>query len=83
MANDDAVKPLSHVRPGVTATVIGLLGGRGFQSRLVNMGLNVGVEVRVLHGGNGDGPALVATGQTRLALGRGMAHRVMVAVDPD
>jgi len=46
------------------------------------MGLFVGCEVEVLGGGNG-GRMVLATGDTRIALGHGMADKVLVAIDPE
>ena len=60
--------------------MVALAGGREFQHRLVSMGLNVGREVKVIRGSKGvGGPTLIALGQTRLAIGRGMAERIMVS----
>jgi len=73
--------PLNRLRPGQRATVVGLVGGRGFRMRLLSMGLRVGSEVEVVHSSNGAaGPTLVAAGETRLAIGHGMAAKVLVAV---
>ena len=77
------VLPLSDLPAGTDGTVVSLSGGRAFQNRLVSMGLNIGCGVRVLRGSDGiGGPALVALGQTRLAIGRGMAKRILVSTGP-
>lgn len=51
-------------------------GGVGMRTRLAGMGVVPGARLRVL--GNDGGPLLILCGETRLALGRGMAHRVLV-----
>ena len=77
--NELSAQPLSCVPPGEEATIEALAGGRGLQSRLISMGLKVGSKVRVIRGGAGTwGPILVALGQVRLAIGRGMADRIVV-----
>ena len=77
-----AVRPLVHIPAGTKATVVALAGGRQFQHRLVSMGLNVGLEIEVIHSSDGrGGPTLLATGETRLAIGQGMAEKILVAVD--
>jgi ferrous iron transport protein A len=76
-------RPLSELRAGTRGRVVALAGGRHFQLRLVNMGMGVGSEIEVLHGGSGVGPTLVAVGETRLALGHGMADKVLVCAEPD
>lgn len=78
---DDGVVPLSSMKPGRRGTVVALQGGGGFQERVVSMGLFVGCDVDVIGGGDG-GRMVLKAGETRLALGHGMAEKVMVAVDP-
>ena len=69
--------PLSRVPSGNKVRVVGLAGGREFQTRLLGMGVNVGCEISVIRAAEG-GPALVAVGSSRLAIGHGMAAKVMV-----
>lgn len=71
------VRRLSEVRVGETVRIIGLEQGRGFQMRLVSMGLTPGTTVRVVQKAPG-GPCIVATRGTRIALGRGMLDRIRV-----
>jgi len=71
-------QPLSAVPAGRRVRVVALASGRGLQSRLVSMGLTIGSELRILRGGAA-GPTLVALGETRLAIGRGMAERIIVS----
>lgn len=79
---NEGIVPLSTLYGGSKGTVIALQGGGGFQERITSMGLFVGCEVEVLGGGNG-GRMVLATGATRIALGHGMAGKVLVAVDPE
>ncbi len=69
--------PLSMLTPGTEATLVDVRGGAGVRRHLAEMGLVPGVRVRLL---NGDirGPVVVAVGDTRLMLGRGMAHKILV-----
>jgi ferrous iron transport protein A len=78
------VIPLNQVPAGTKVSVVALAGGRGFQQRIVSMGLHIGSEAEVIHAsGGGSGPTLVAVGETRLAIGHGMSDKVMVAMDPE
>ena len=52
-------------------------GAPGVQHRLAEMGLRAGVRLTVAGGGRG-GPLILAIGDTRLVLGQGLGHRVMV-----
>jgi ferrous iron transport protein A len=58
--------------------VVEIRGGQHARSRLAALGLTVGSEVRCLIK-HDKGPVLVQVRQTRLALGRGIADRIMVS----
>jgi len=68
---------LSGVEPGKEVTLIGIDGGRGIRSRLYSMGLVPGERLRVLNGNN-NGPILIGLKGCSLAIGRGMARKMMV-----
>ena len=70
--------PLVSVEDGGRARVMAVEGGTGLRMRLVAMGLRPGAEVRVEHNG-GRGPFVVAMDGCRIVLGRGMAHKILVA----
>lgn len=69
--------PLAELATGDHATVIALRGGGEFQERMISMGVFVGCKVGVLIAGDG-GRMVLVTGDTRIALGHGMAEKVMV-----
>jgi len=72
--------PLTAAPTNAPLRVVAIEGGRGFHHRLIGMGLNVGSVLTVMHGaGGGGGPTLIAVGDTRLAIGHGMAERILVA----
>ena len=72
--------PLTAAPTKAPLRVVAIEGGCGFQHRLIGMGLNVGSVLTIMHGaGGGVGPTLVAVGDTRLAIGHGMAERILVA----
>jgi ferrous iron transport protein A len=68
---------LSAIDPGKEVTLIGIDGGRGIRSKLYSMGLVPGERLRVLSG-NGKGPIMISVKDYRLAIGRGMACKMMV-----
>jgi Fe2+ transport system protein FeoA len=63
--------------PGQEVRLLGVRGGWGIRRRLADMGLTPGETLRIVQGGS-SGPLLVAVRDSRLALGRGMAHKIMV-----
>ncbi|MBI5670917.1 MAG: ferrous iron transport protein A [Chloroflexi bacterium] len=78
MLHHEHTIPLSMVTPGETVELVHIHGGQKLRKRLADLGLNVGMTVRVMQGDT-TGPMIVAVkGDTRLALGRGITHHVVV-----
>jgi len=69
--------PLSMLSIGEQAELVDVYGGRGIKMRLASMGLNSGVVVQMIHNAL-PGPVMIGVFDTRLALGRGMAQKIMV-----
>jgi ferrous iron transport protein A len=61
---------------GSRVRIHALMAGRGLAQRLTEMGLNVGREIRVVQ--RQGGGLLVARGEGRIAVGGGMATKIMV-----
>jgi len=74
--------PLSTLADGSAARLVMVQGGRGLRSRLTAMGLRAGAALRVVHNGH-RGPFVVATGESRIVLGRGMARKVLVVPEAE
>ena len=68
---------LNQLASGTRAVVSELRGGRGFASRLAGMGVSVGCQIEVLQN-RARGPLLVLVRDTRIALGRDEASKIMV-----
>ena len=68
---------LAMASPGEEVRLTAIHGGQRMRKRLADLGLNIGMTVRVLQR-NGHGPLLLAVKDSRLALGRGMAHKIKV-----
>ena len=68
---------LSRIDPGAEVILIDIEGGRGLRSKLYSMGLVPGVNLKILNG-NGSGPVMIAVKDSRLAIGRGMAEKIIV-----
>ena len=69
--------PLSMVQSGESVQVVNIRAGWGLQRRLADMGLTPGVRVKVINSG-GRGPVVLDIRGSRLALGHGIAHKIMV-----
>ncbi len=69
---------LAMVETGRRVRLIAVDAGRGLQARLAAMGLVPGVEIEVIRN-TLRGPFMVAVKGSRVMLGRGMAHKIIVA----
>jgi len=74
--------PLTALKQSEAGTVISINSGRGkgggFEKRLMDMGLTPGTKVTVVKSAPFHGPLEVLVRGSRLALGRGMAERILV-----
>ncbi len=69
--------PLSLAAKGEKVRVVRFLGGRNMQGKLTAMGITVGDVVEIL---NNAGPYIINVKGCRLALGKGLAKKVMVSL---
>jgi Fe2+ transport system protein FeoA len=69
---------LADLRGGDKCTVVLALGGYGMVRRLAEMGLTPGTEVTIVRTAPMHGPIEVSVRGVSLALGRGIARRVLV-----
>jgi len=70
-------RPLSKVQAGETVKLVGIEAGRGLSSRLASMGLVPNVEITVINNSH-PGPFVISVKNSKIMLGRGMAHKIMV-----
>ena len=68
--------PLNAIGIGRNAEVVELHGGEMMCKRLMEMGVNKGALIQIIK--NDSGPLIIGLGQSRFALGRGMAQKVLV-----
>jgi Fe2+ transport system protein FeoA len=68
---------LSTVRAGETVKLVNINAGRGLNSRLAAMGLVPNVEITVVNNDH-PGPFVISVRNSRMMLGRGIAHKIMV-----
>lgn len=68
--------PLTYASIGERVRIEEFDAGQAFAARLIEMGLQRGCEVKVL---NNAGAYILQIGEKRMAIGRGMANKIMVA----
>ena len=67
--------PITELREDEEGLIHAILGGRSLASRLAGMGLTIGSRVKVLR--KRGGLVLLLASETRIALGRGEAEKIM------
>ena len=72
---------LSSLHVGVEAYVTDLTGGRSFRSKVLGLGLNIGTKLKVEKTTSlTNGCMIVVIGNSKLAIGRGIAEKVIVSL---
>ena len=75
--NTIELMPLSDIATGRKVRLAAIEVGQVIGRRLMAMGMLPNVELEVIRNGH-PGPFVVRVRGTRIALGRGVAHRIMV-----
>ncbi|MCJ7655900.1 MAG: ferrous iron transport protein A [Dehalococcoidia bacterium] len=72
---------LGQMETGQTGTVIQILGGRGLTRRLEALGIRPGKKLTKISSALFRGPVTLRTNQTQVAIGFGMANKILVEID--
>ncbi len=72
---------LSQMEVGQTGTIVQVLGGRGLNHRLESLGVRTGKKVTKISSTLFRGPITLRVDHTQVALGFGMANKILVEVD--
>ncbi len=78
---DKLVLPLSRMDAGMRGTVAEIRGGHGLVRRLDALGIRPGKQVSKVSSMLFRGPVVVRVDNSQVAIGFGMASRVIVEVD--
>lgn len=70
------LRALAQLRTGETATIVSIEGGRGLRQKLLLRGLFEGKVIRVI---SNYGPVTVEVERNVVAVGRGMANKIIVS----
>jgi Fur family ferric uptake transcriptional regulator len=79
MKKRSPLMPLAMAKSGEQVVIKDMTGGKNLRTRLVSMGLRSGDTLEIINN-NGLGRLIVGHGTTRLALGRGIAQKIMVSL---
>ena len=72
---------LVHLKPDHKGKISEIMGGASLQNRLMSMGIYVGKEITKLSYIGLRGPVVIRVGRSVLALGHGMAAKVIVETE--
>jgi ferrous iron transport protein A len=72
--------PLTKTKAGKTVRIVSFSESHGMQARLERMGIRIGVIVHIVHTPLVRGPVVVSISRARIAVGHGMATRILVEV---
>lgn len=72
---------LAQMRIGQAGTVVGVMGGMGLMRRLDALGIRQGKKVTKISSALFRGPVTLRVNNSQVALGFGMAKRIVVEVD--
>lgn len=76
----DGTVPLTLLRKGQSGKLVRIAGGHAARIRLAALGVRPGVRLHVLQN-SGHAPVMVRVGNARVAIGRGLATRLHIALD--
>ncbi|MHB8053941.1 MAG: FeoA family protein [Candidatus Aminicenantales bacterium] len=66
------------LKNGQKGKIVNILGGLGVSRKLGNMGIRIGSQVCNLSGNFMKGPIVVQSGRTQVAIGQGLAGKIMI-----
>jgi ferrous iron transport protein A len=69
---------LTDMPAGKKGTIVTIYGGHGLIQKLNTLGLRIGKEIVKVSGQWMKGPVIIRSGNTEIAIGFGMAHKIMV-----
>ncbi len=72
---------LRHMRPGQRGRVVEIQGGHGLVNRLSALGIRPGKRITKVSSMLMRGPVTIQSGNTKMALGFGMANRIIVELE--
>jgi len=74
-----AIKDLTQIHNSMDVEVVDINGNYQFREKIESMGLRIGVHLTKLSTQVMHGPVTVKVGNTKIAIGHGMAKKIMVS----
>jgi ferrous iron transport protein A len=80
MISESNVTVLTNMRDGQAGTIISIDAGKKATKRLADLGLIPGKDIKILRKTLFSGPVEIRVSGSRLAIGRGLASKIVVEV---
>jgi Fe2+ transport system protein FeoA len=80
MMDNQVETRLIDMKDGQSGIIVSVLGGRVSVKRLADLGIISGKEIKVLRKALFSGPVQIEVCGSRLAIGRGLASRIIAAL---
>ncbi len=81
--NNSQLVDLASLEEGSSAEVVKILGGRGIHSRLESLGIYEGVRIKKISKSPFRGPVIIEVKNCKVAIGYGMAKKILVKKSSD
>ena len=75
------IKCLNDLRSGESGRISQINGGHGMIDRIAALGVRPGTRITKIHSGFRQGPVTIEVSRTQIAIGFGMAARILVEVE--
>ncbi len=69
---------LTQMKSGEEGIIVAIQGGYGLRRRIESLGIRVGAKIRKISSQFMRGPTTVQVGNTQVALGFGMAQKIII-----
>jgi len=71
---------ITQLKPGESGIVVEIGGGFGFTQKVQNLGIRPGKKITKVSSHFGRGPQTIKVDNSRVALGFGMAKKIMIKI---
>ncbi len=76
--DDSDLKTIHSVKDGEVAKIKDIIGGKHFINKAESLGIRVSVQITKVSSQMMHGPITVKVGQTQIAIGHGMAKKIII-----
>lgn len=79
----DKIVSLVQMKIGISGKIVKIQGGTGISLKLENLGIKIGEEIKKVNQQAMHGPIVVVVGKSQVAVGFGMATKILLEVEEE